>query len=308
MNKVLFNKAPIVIDTVLASKIGLNEAIVLQQIHYWIEVNKAKKSNFYHEKYWTYNSMKEWGKAFPFFSDATIRRIFASLEKSGILQAGNYNKAKMDRTKWYTIDYEKLTTYISQDEEENSSEEAENSSTNDEQIVLSKSTNAFDQNEQMESVKMSKCIQSKRANAFSQNEQSNTRDYPETSSEINTEISSSSSLSMKDVVEFFRNNFYPLQAYEAEVISDWVNSSSVDLVMAAMKIARKNNARSMRYIERILQDWQDNGIKTLNDLEVYLRSREESKNGNDNRQDGRNSKGLDEPNPYEGLKLDLSDL
>ena len=43
MSKVLFNRKPITIDIDFATAVGLNEAIVLQQIHYWIVKNKEEK-------------------------------------------------------------------------------------------------------------------------------------------------------------------------------------------------------------------------------------------------------------------------
>ncbi len=311
MSKVLFDKSPLVVDTVLATKIGLNEAIVLQQVHYWIEINRTKQTNFYEDSFWTYNSMKEWNKSFPFFGEKTLNRIFKNLEKLGILKTGNFNKLRMDRTKWYTIDYSKLESYINEletneNEIENECLEEENASGQVDQMHLPEKENASGQNDQMEVDKLSECNGSNCPNANGQNDLTNTRDFTKTSSEIFSETSSSSSI--KDVVEFFSNNFYLPQAYEAELFKDWVNSCSVDLVIEAMKTTRKNNARSMRYIERVLQDWQGKGIKTLNELEVYIRSREEQKNGNDNRQDGRDSEGLNEPDPYAGLGLDLSDL
>ena len=308
MSKVLFDKSPLVVDTVLATKIGLNEAIVLQQVHYWIEINRTKQTNFYEDSFWTYNSMKEWNKSFPFFGEKTLNRIFKNLEKLGILKTGNFNKLRMDRTKWYTIDYSKLESYINELEtNENECLEEANANGQVDQMHLPEKENASGQNDQMEADKLSECNGSNCPNANGQFDLTNTRDFTKTSSEIFTETSSSSS-KMEDVVKFFSNNFYLPQAYEAEVLTDWVKSYSCEFVLEAMKCARKNNARSIRYIERTLQDWESKGIKTLNELEVYLRSREEGKNGNDNRQDRRNSKGLGEPNQYAGLKLDLSDL
>ncbi|WP_444700101.1 hypothetical protein [Metamycoplasma equirhinis] len=38
----------------------------------------------------------------------TVRRTFAKLEKAGYLFIGNYNKDPRDKTKWYTINDEKL--------------------------------------------------------------------------------------------------------------------------------------------------------------------------------------------------------
>lgn len=40
MSMVLFDEHPMLVNKPLAVEIGLNEAIVLQQIHYWLEMNK----------------------------------------------------------------------------------------------------------------------------------------------------------------------------------------------------------------------------------------------------------------------------
>ena len=40
MSKILFDEQPIVVSRELAKLIGLNEAIVLQQVHYWLEINR----------------------------------------------------------------------------------------------------------------------------------------------------------------------------------------------------------------------------------------------------------------------------
>lgn len=100
----LISEPPLQVLPSLAVKIGLNEAIVLQQIHYWL----LKSKNVRDGHKWIYNSFPEWHKQFPFWSEITIKRTFNSLEKQGLLITGNYNKAKFDRTKWYRIDYDKL--------------------------------------------------------------------------------------------------------------------------------------------------------------------------------------------------------
>lgn len=101
----LLNEYPLIILPSLAKLIGLNEAIVLQQLHYWICHNADKNRNFKDGHYWTYNSYKEWEKEFPFWSSSTIKRTFTSLEKQNLVISANYNKLKIDKTKWYTIDY-----------------------------------------------------------------------------------------------------------------------------------------------------------------------------------------------------------
>lgn len=90
----------------LAAAIGLNEAIFLQQLHYWVE----RSENQIDGHRWVYNTIADWGKQFPFWSTKTISRTIGSLEKRGLVLSGNYNPKGYDRTKWYTIDYTALET------------------------------------------------------------------------------------------------------------------------------------------------------------------------------------------------------
>lgn len=104
----LFGQKPLVLDKDLAKIIGLNEAIVIQQIHYWIEINKSKNINFYEDKHWTYNTMMQWQEEFPFWSIETVKRTFKKLRDKNLILTGNFNKLKIDRTLWYTINYSEL--------------------------------------------------------------------------------------------------------------------------------------------------------------------------------------------------------
>lgn len=107
MSKLLVNENPILILPLLAKKIGLNEAVLLQQIHYWLLMSKNEKEG----RTWIYNTYKDWQKQMPFWSNATIGRTIRSLEDRGLLISANFNASKMDKTKWYTLDYEKLAEF-----------------------------------------------------------------------------------------------------------------------------------------------------------------------------------------------------
>lgn len=100
----LIEEPPLQVLPSLAKSIGLNEAIVLQQIHYWLR----KSNNVKDGHKWIYNSMTNWQKQFSFWSLPTVKRVFRSLESQGLLITANYNKAGFDKTKWYRINYEKL--------------------------------------------------------------------------------------------------------------------------------------------------------------------------------------------------------
>jgi len=81
MNKLLLNEAPLIILPTLACAIGLNEAIFIQQLYYWLE----KSSVYFDNRKWVYKSLKEWENEFPFWSKSTIKRVISSLKKSEIL-------------------------------------------------------------------------------------------------------------------------------------------------------------------------------------------------------------------------------
>ena len=92
----------------LAAEIGVNEAIILAQLHYWIEKNKQQGVNYRDGRTWVFQTYKEWNEQFIFWCERAIINIIYRLEKRGYVIAGNYNKKKYDNTKWYTIAYEKL--------------------------------------------------------------------------------------------------------------------------------------------------------------------------------------------------------
>jgi len=86
-----------------AKKYGIECAVLLYNIRYWIEKNKANGTHFYEGKYWTYNSSKAFSKLFPYLSRTQIARHLRKLEDFGILISGNFNSQNYDKTKWYSI-------------------------------------------------------------------------------------------------------------------------------------------------------------------------------------------------------------
>lgn len=90
----------------LAVEIGLNEAIVLQQVHYWLLPSRGV-GKIVDGRRWVYNTYEKWKENFPFWSVPTIKRTISSLEKQGLLESrSDLNGHASDRTKWYTINYE----------------------------------------------------------------------------------------------------------------------------------------------------------------------------------------------------------
>lgn len=109
MSNLLLDERPLIVLPSLAAMLNsLDEAVILQQIHYWIE----KRQNYREGRYWVYNSMENWMQQFPWIkSRTTLTRYFNKLEAKGLLITGNFNKAGFDKTKWYTIDYSALSDF-----------------------------------------------------------------------------------------------------------------------------------------------------------------------------------------------------
>lgn len=92
----------------LAKSVGLEEAIVIQQLHYWLH-NSGK---LFEDTLWIYNSFNEWSKQFAYWSISKIKRVFYSLEAKGLIISKKLNASKHDHTKWYTIEYNKVLSLL----------------------------------------------------------------------------------------------------------------------------------------------------------------------------------------------------
>jgi len=82
---------------------GVHEAILLENIFFWVEKNKANGQSFHDGYYWTYNSSKAFSELFPYFTERQIGYALKKLENNDLILTANYNKLKYDRTKWYSV-------------------------------------------------------------------------------------------------------------------------------------------------------------------------------------------------------------
>ena len=90
---------------------GIEEAIILENIAFWIKKNETNNKNFYDGYTWTYNSAESFNKLFPYITPSKIRRCLLKLEELEVLKSGNYNKVNYDKTKWYTIINVEVSTF-----------------------------------------------------------------------------------------------------------------------------------------------------------------------------------------------------
>ncbi|GEM_PF-6541209 len=86
----------------LAQEIGLNESIVFLQLEYLVAISGHEHDG----RLWTYQSVRDLERQFPYWSTATINRTLRNLVEMGLLIQGNYNTAKYDRTRWFAINWD----------------------------------------------------------------------------------------------------------------------------------------------------------------------------------------------------------
>lgn len=86
-----------------AEKHGVNAAIILHNLRFWIDKNIANDRHIHDGECWTYNSVKAFERLFPYLSGKQIRSALQKLEDSGEIKKGNYNQSSYDRTTWYCI-------------------------------------------------------------------------------------------------------------------------------------------------------------------------------------------------------------
>lgn len=86
-----------------AKQYGVDSAIILHNLRFWLDHNKANGSHINDGYVWTYNSARAFSELFPYWSSNKIQKLLKKLEGDGVVITGNYNKAGYDKTKWYTL-------------------------------------------------------------------------------------------------------------------------------------------------------------------------------------------------------------
>ncbi|HGG0416556.1 TPA: DnaD domain-containing protein [Clostridium sporogenes] len=104
--------------------------------------------------------------------------------------------------------------------------------------------------------------------------QNDNRIQSETNNNVNNDNKYINNKEEVNPIEVYQNNIYPMPGViEIESIKNWSNDLGNGLVIQAIKIAMENNIRNWKYIERILMDWNRNGIKTLEQAKTYSKNR-----------------------------------
>lgn len=281
----IVNDRPLLIIPTLAKMIGLNESIILQQFHYWL----MRSTKVYNDKKWVYFTYDQLEAQFPFLSKSTIRRTISKLENCGYISSDNFNKMKMDHTKWYTINYESVYELtggvISRGISEHPPiEKVSSESNNDIQLNVPNST---DDVLKMDSPPVQ--YEQTECSTWTNDVSKVNRAIPESTSEITTENTLETSSSKNAEVEieavfkfFIQNGFGKIGNYYTKIIKTWCANMSCELVIEAMKVALENGSTRWNYVETVLKDWSNKGYQTMSEIHearlTYKRQKQQQSN------------------------------
>lgn len=96
----------------LAAKYGLDVAVFIQNIYYWVRKNEANQEHFYDGRYWahsSYSGLVRWFE--PLWSIQQIKRIVSKCRDQGLILVGDYNPDGFTHTNWYSVSDEILEIY-----------------------------------------------------------------------------------------------------------------------------------------------------------------------------------------------------
>lgn len=213
-------------DVEVATEIGVDGAIMMQNLVFWLNKNIANNTNYIDGKYWTFNSIKAFGLLFPFWSEKQIRRILTNLIDNGYIETGVFNKSRYDRTKWYTLTEKGLSLMSSS--------------------ILPNGQINF----------------SKRANQNSQMGEP----IPDINTDINTDkdvvVVDRGEPELGNCIREFEDNIHPLTGMiERDKIIELYDKYHAEWFNEAVKTAALNHGLSVSYVEAILKNWERNGFK-----------------------------------------------
>lgn len=221
--KLLVDDFVLMVQPKLAVVVGLNEAIFLQQLHYWV----MKCGITMEGEKWIYNAYTSWQKQFPFWSERTIRRIVKRLDELGVLVSANYNRANFDKTKWYRIHYDQLTQLIGE-------------------------ASFFEESGQKDTILELQCPDNSGPKCPTRPFNLATpiqKNNPKTKHRLN------------DIEFIFRNLGIHLTKKHQQQLLEWQTHFSNEEIQSAVNEAVKRDILNWPYVNGILQVWQKNGVQ-----------------------------------------------
>lgn len=90
-------------DVHLAEKYGIEEAIIIEHIYWWLHKNECEEEMIKEGRVWCYFTADGMSKYIPYMNSQKVRRTLVSLEKKGLVLVGCFNKVPTNHTLWYSF-------------------------------------------------------------------------------------------------------------------------------------------------------------------------------------------------------------
>lgn len=90
-------------NTTVAEEVGVNAAVILDNIAYWVKHNYKTGRNERDGDFWTYGTHADISAQFTYLTQKQVRTALNKLIEAEYIKVGRYNKHKYDRTSWYTL-------------------------------------------------------------------------------------------------------------------------------------------------------------------------------------------------------------
>ncbi|HEY9798724.1 MAG TPA: hypothetical protein V6D25_00075 [Leptolyngbyaceae cyanobacterium] len=105
-SKLITPESPLLVPPLLAAEIGLTEAVILQQIHYFCQISKHIKRD---GRRWFWKTLKDWGQTLPFLTTSAIRRAIANLRDNfKLIDVCRHSEKTWYQANWFTVNVENV--------------------------------------------------------------------------------------------------------------------------------------------------------------------------------------------------------
>lgn len=105
-SRLLIDEPPLLVIPGLAKRVGLEGAIVLQQVHYF--TNPDLSQTHFNGRHWVWKTYEQWVEMLPFWSKSTLQRVIRGLEEQNLLLVHKRKNKSFKTVKFYSINYEGL--------------------------------------------------------------------------------------------------------------------------------------------------------------------------------------------------------
>jgi hypothetical protein len=90
-------------DIEVAAKIGMVGAILLKNIYWWCNHNRANEKNIYDGCAWTYNTLQAYKKLFPYMGEKQIRQRIKEGDLPALWVGNGYRVLKHEVVLWLAM-------------------------------------------------------------------------------------------------------------------------------------------------------------------------------------------------------------